>query len=67
MWHVADYLTWLAGELGKFNEYEKGRAAWEVNNVALGRYDWLIPKKILTEVAEDEVDSSISDVVISEF
>jgi hypothetical protein len=44
--HVANFLTWLAGELGKFNDYEKGRAAREVNDVALGRYDWRIQKHI---------------------
>ena len=44
--HVANFLTWLAGELGKFNDYEKGRAAQEVNDVALGRYDWRIQKHL---------------------
>ena len=44
--HVANFLTWLAGELGKFNDYEKGRAALEVNDVALGIYDWRIQKHI---------------------
>ena len=44
--HVANFLTWLAGEMGKFNDYEKGRAAREVNDVALGRYDWRIQKHI---------------------
>ena len=42
--HVASFLVWLSSELGNFNDYEKGRAAREVNDVAIGRYDWRIQK-----------------------
>ena len=42
--HVASFLVWLSSELGHFNDYEKGRAAQEVNDVAIGRYDWRIQK-----------------------
>ncbi len=44
--HVASFLVWLSSELGHFNDYEKGRAAQEVNDVAIGRYDWRIQRHI---------------------
>lgn len=42
-------LVWMANELNKFskfNDWEKKNAAREVNDVAIGRYDWRIKKQM---------------------
>ena len=42
--HVAQWLVWLAKELGQLTNTELHRADTEVRDVVDGKYDWRIEK-----------------------